>query len=175
MSTIEQQTRNTEANQLKLDSELRNHGHGNRKRIEDLSVQLSARLNDTEGQIKGIETNITNEIALLQSQANENITELSSSFSIVASNVSLSTEIGKLKTNIQKSFQIIKLLKPSSRNETKEHALLVLENQLQTTSSIFFGSKSIGLWDMGGKYPSKKVKALVFHDIKYHYIIFREY
>ena len=137
----DQQIRNTEERQLKLTSDVKNHGHGNQKRIEDLSVILTARLNDTEEQIKSLATNFTHETA---------------SFGTLFDSLSLDVRTFKAKMKYS-NVMFIKLLKPSIRNETIEKSLLALENELQPTSSIFFGTETIGLWDMGGKYSAGQV------------------
>ena len=63
--------------QLQLDNQkrkLQNHGHGNRERIDN----LVARVHGNEQRIGTLSKNITNEIALLESQVMRNISSLSS-------------------------------------------------------------------------------------------------
>ena len=175
-SNIEEQIKNTETNLLKLNSEFENYGLENTGRIDDLSVQLTTRLEGTEVQIKALATNITNQIASLESKALKNVTYLSSDITEVSSIVYyimyeiLSSGVITIETNARNAFLVfVDRLKPSSRNEPIERSLLYLENTLQLTSSTFFGTKSIGLWDMGGKYSARKVK-MVSHIIE-HYLL----
>ena len=158
-----------ESNQQKLNSEFQNHVHENTKRIEDLSFHLTAGLNVTEEKIEELATNITNQITLLGSQIQENVTYISSDITKVSSiiynimNISLSSEFITIETNAKNAFRgFIEPLKPLSRNETFEKSVLAFENALKPLSSVFFGTKSIGLWDMGGKYPAGKVKNVFF-------------
>ena len=166
VSTLEQQLKNTLEKQLKLHSELKNHGHGNKKRIEDLKFKLTTRLNSTEEQIKALTRNITNEIATLESQAYKNLPSDISKVSSILYNILyniLSSEVITIEKDAQNAFLgLIGSLKPLGSSEAIEKSLFALENALKLTSSTFFGTESIGLWDMGGKYPARKVKNMSF-------------
>ena len=73
--------------QSQLDNQktnLHQHGHGNKERIEN----LVARVHGNEQQIGTLSKNITDEIALLESQAMRNITSLSETFSSTIADVS---------------------------------------------------------------------------------------
>ena len=77
MGNVEQKIKKTDEQQLKLTSDIRNHGHGNKNRIDELSSKL-----DT------ISINVTNEIALLENLAETYLINLSSKVASLANSTS---------------------------------------------------------------------------------------
>ena len=103
--------------------------------FEQRQLEIVARVNGNEQQIKVLSDEITAEISLIESEAKENITSLSSSV----------TEVSSKVINI----------------ETNITSLITIDAQMnQAIFNFTFGDANIGLWNMGGKFPNRKVKFL---------------
>lgn len=89
MDDVEQKIKKTDEKQLKLTLDIKNHGHGNKKRIDELSSQLNT-----------ISTNVTNEIAFLENLAETYLINLSSNVSSLANSVSSASIDERIDTRI---------------------------------------------------------------------------
>lgn len=70
----------------------------------------------------------------------------------------LRQKIDTVKTNIILVWQFGNITRLSNRDQYTEAKLIGLGNQLKPANSSLFGTRSIALWDMAGKYPRKKVQ-----------------
>ena len=110
--------------QLQLDNQKRNlqhHGHGNKDRID----KLVARVHVNEQQIGKLSKNITDEIALLESQAMRNMTSLSKTLSSTIADVS--TKV----TRVSNSTSTV-----SSKVSTLSSKVDGIDSRLSTLSSF---------------------------------------
>lgn len=102
------------------------------KTSQKAQIEILARVDKNERQIKEVTARITDGLASIESKATADISSLSSSVT------NLSSDVTKIQSNLTSLFT----------------------NEEQSNQSIFnrtFGNSDIGLWDMGGKFLHGKV------------------
>ena len=118
--------------------------------IDDLKKNCTDVINDLSFKLDGFSSNITDEIALLESHAITNITSLSLISSSLSSN--LSSLSSTVDANVISNATLEQLIEDKVFDLSIQ---VMLSNKLSKT-------KSIALWNMDGQFPEKKVRICTY-------------